>query len=136
MGKTGFAGLIVAMALAGCDDGTPAANVTSIKVGENSAYQQRLVSMDPRLRNATFMRAIRDSGKSCDRVSESFHQGVYQDLPMWTARCERSEWAIFIAADGGVQVRDCAQMQQLGLPMCEFAAADDQSNASSSSVKE
>lgn len=136
MGKAGVAGLALVIALAGCDDGTPATNVTSIKVGENSAYQQRLVSMDPRLRNATFMRAIRDSGKSCNRVFESFHQGAYEDLPMWTARCERSEWAIFIAADGGVQVRACAQMQQLGLPMCEFGAADDQSNALSSSVKE
>lgn len=116
-------GAVLALA-ASCDDGAPPRNFPKIKVAENSIFQQRLQKMDPRLRNATFMRAIRDSGESCNRVVQSSFTGLFETLPMWSARCSGgSEWAIFIAADGGIQLRECGQMQQLGLPACRFETA-------------
>jgi hypothetical protein len=45
----------------------------------------------------------------------------HEDLKaLWTARCDdNSQWAIFIAVNGDVQVRNCEEMQQLGLPACQ-----------------
>ena len=40
---------------------------------------------------------------------------------MWTARCsDGNDWAVFIAPNGDVQVRDCAEAATLALPACRF----------------
>jgi hypothetical protein len=121
--------------LAGCGDGGDAPrNVTSIEVGEG-AYVERLRELSPQYRDLALRRAIQDAGKSCRRIEGSAEQGSYENLSMWTARCEGGDqWAIFIAPTGDVQVRDCAQAEQLGLPPCR--AVEAQENAGSSSVNE
>jgi hypothetical protein len=119
-------GLICVTVLAsGCDDGQPESEVRQISVAQNSPHQQRLKEMDPRLRNAAFMRAIRDARESCNRVEQSAHTGSYQDIPMWSARCSGgSEYALFIGADGSVQVRSCEHVRQLDMPPCRFVPED------------
>jgi hypothetical protein len=120
------AGLIcVAFLSSGCDDSRPENKVRQISVAQNSPHQQRLKEMDPRLRNAAFMRAIRDGGESCNRVDQSAHTGSYKDLPMWSARCSGgNEYALFVGADGSVQVRSCEHVRQLDMPPCRFVPED------------
>lgn len=124
------------LAAAACGDGAPEGNAASIMVPQESPYQERLLAMDPRLRNATFMRAIRDLGESCNRVVQSQPIGHYKNTPVWAARCAGgSEWSLFIAGNGEVQVRDCAHAEQLGLPICRFDGDAGQPSAGSSSSK-
>lgn len=109
--------LLALGALAACNDGQRSENVTTMRVAND--YQDQLVALDADMRHLALMRAIRDSGANCRRVDASVHQGEYEDLPMWVARCEDArEWAVFIAPSGDVQVRACTQMDQLGLPAC------------------
>ena len=43
-------------------------------------------------------------------------------MAMWAARCSDSgAWAVFVAPNGDVQVRACADAGQLGLPECRIA---------------
>jgi hypothetical protein len=40
-------------------------------------------------------------------------------MALWTARCDNNEqYAIFIAPNEDVQVRNCEDMAELGLPAC------------------
>lgn len=118
--------------LAGCGD--EPRKVTSIEVGDG-AYVEKLRALSPQFQDLALRRAIQDAGKSCRRIEASAEQGPHENLSMWTARCEGgTQWAIFIAATGDVQVRDCAEAEQLGLPACQ--ALEAQENAGSSSVKE
>ncbi len=49
----------------------------------------------------------------------SAFQGEYKSLKMWTLRCSDSgDWALFLAANGDIQVRACKEATQLGLPPC------------------
>lgn len=107
----------ILLALGGCDSGEPARNVTKIRVV--SQQQERLKQLPEPMRNLALMRAVRDSGNRCRRVDASVEQGVHLDMPMWVARCEDGrDWAIFMAPNDDIQVRNCAQAEQLGLPQC------------------
>lgn len=109
-------------ALAACNDGQRGENVTNITVANEP--QEQLLALDEDMRNLALMRAVRDSGANCRRVDASQHQGSYEDLPMWVARCEDGrDWAVFIAPTGDVQVRACTQTEQLGLPACTLPPA-------------
>ena len=68
------------------------------------------------------MRAIRDSGRRCRRVDALGHQQHYEDGDVGRACDDGRHWSIFIAPNADVQVRDCAQQEQLGLPVCRPVA--------------
>jgi hypothetical protein len=69
------------------------------------------------------MRAIRQTGNRCHRVVNGAYQQYYRGMEMWVALCdEGTHWAVFIAGNSDVQVRDCAESQQLGLPLCRPVA--------------
>lgn len=113
-----------AAALAGCGDDTAddggATNRTRIVAA--TPYVDRLKALDEMNRGLALRRAIRDSGEACKRVDRSAYQQEYENLSLWTARCSDSgAWAIFIAPNGDVQVRACADASQLGLPECRIA---------------
>lgn len=102
--------------LAGCDQPQPS-NVTSIAA--ESSYLERLRALSPLNQGLALRRAIHDSGQACKRVESSAEQGSYKNMSMWTASCQGgTQWAIFIAPNGDVQVRDCADAAQLKLPVC------------------
>lgn len=123
--------------LAGCgDDSAPTAGADRARAGGNAAatnaadaggvtirnrHHEELLALPDNLRRVGLIRAIRETGNSCPlRVEPNpVHQGEYEGMALWTARCDNNEqYAIFIAPNGDVQVRNCADMAELGLPAC------------------
>jgi hypothetical protein len=81
---------------------------------------ERLKALPDNLQRIGLMRQIRNTGNRCPlRVESGRYQGEHETLAMWTARCDDNrQWAIFLSPSGYVQVRNCADMEQLGLPRC------------------
>jgi hypothetical protein len=113
--------LPLAAALAACDSGAQPQNVTHIGIANPES--DRLKALAPLYQRIGLMRAIRDSGKHCRRVDALGYQEEYRGLDMWVALCDDGKhWAIFIAPNADVQVRDCSENAQLGLPVCHPVA--------------
>ena len=124
--------LLLTAALAGCGDERreePRNNVTSIQVAD-ATYVAQLRQLDDTNRTLTLRRAVIDSGNSCRRSESSKEMGRYENMTVFNLRCDRTEWAVFIAPSGDVQVRSCAHVRQLGLPGC--GPAEDQPTSSNS----
>jgi hypothetical protein len=104
--------------LPGCDGGSapPPGNEARVKL--RNVHQEKLLALPEDLRRIGLMRSIRNTQNRCPRrVESALYQQEYGELAMWTARCDDNrQWAIFISASGHVQVRDCEQMERLGLP--------------------
>lgn len=109
------AGLILSACEAEAPKG-PKGPGAEASVGQNVA--DRLASMPDTQRNAVFIRAIRDAGFTCQHVESSGQVGDYRGMPMWTARCRENDWAILVGSSGMVQVLDCRQAKEAGLPEC------------------
>lgn len=113
--------LPLAAALYACDNGAQPENVTHISVANPES--DRLKALSPLYQRIGLMRAIRDSGRHCRRVDALGYQEDYRGLAMWVALCDDGKhWAIFIAPNADVQVRDCSENAQLGLPVCRPVA--------------
>jgi hypothetical protein len=109
-------------ALAGCDDGSQPAATTTVK--PSSEYVDKLKGLSELNRGLALRRAIQDTGGTCKKVDQGLFQQDYENLSMWVARCsDGNDWAIFIAPNGDVQVRDCKHAETLGLPACRFEGA-------------
>jgi hypothetical protein len=121
MRGSGAAALLLAM-LAGCDGGGEPAATTSVK--PSSEYVDKLKGLSELNQGLALRRAVQDTGGTCKKVDQGRFQQDYQNLSMWVARCsDGNDWAIFIAPNGDVQVRDCKQAATLGLPACRFDPA-------------
>ena len=115
------AGAALSLALAGCDGGAPNENVTRIAVA--NPHHDQLAALSPPSQRLGLMRAIRDSGKRCQRVESGSYQQDYRGMKMWVALCnDGRHWGIFIAPNADIQVRDCAEMDRLELPQCRPVA--------------
>ena len=121
MRKAAAAAALLLLA-AGCEE-TPAAEPRpSTKIA--NPWHERLQALPEQLRRLGVMRAIRDNGKRCRRVEAAAYQEDYRQMAMWVALCDDGRhWALFIAANGDTQVRECTEMQELGLPPCRPIAA-------------
>lgn len=95
----------------------PAEKPTKVTTIRND-FHDRMSALDDLQRGAALRNAIRTSGESCDRVAASAFQQDYENLKMWTAKCQTSTYAVFLAATGDVQVRPCTQTVELKLPAC------------------
>ena len=112
----------LALALAGCEDGKPERNRTAVRTA--NPHSDQLKGMTPLYRNLGLRRAILDSGQRCKNVVEAAYQEDYKNMAMWIARCsDTGDFAIFIAATGDVQVRQCRHSETLGLPACRALPA-------------
>jgi hypothetical protein len=112
---------MAAMLVTGCGNGQEQTqNVQSIKV--RSAEQDQLFKLNDLNRAIALKRAIYDSGYRCQRVTKSGFVGSYKNLDMWMVSCDDGrDWAIFTGPDGSAQVRDCKDVNGLGLPKCAIA---------------
>jgi hypothetical protein len=113
---------LLTLTLAACGgDVTPSKADNGIRVANPDSDRMKAASpLDQRL---ALMRAIRQTGNRCHRVVTGAHQQYYRGMEMWVALCDEGKhWAIFIAGNSDVQVRDCDQTQQLGLPLCRPVA--------------
>jgi len=110
-----------ALAIAGCDggQGDPQTPIQNISV--RSAEQDQLHQLDDLNRAIALKRAIHDSGYRCQRITQTGYVGTYKNLEYWTASCDEArDWAVFVGPDGSVQVRDCKDVAEFGLPPCEI----------------
>jgi hypothetical protein len=117
----GIAAMLM-LGLAGCDGGGEPANTT--KVTASTPYIEKLRALSEMNRGLALRRAIQDTGQACKKVDQSGYQEDYKNMSVWVARCsDGNDWALFVAPNGDVQVRSCAQSAQLGLPACRFEGA-------------
>jgi len=117
--------VLMAAALAGCDGGgAPRGEPRSIKVTGASDYEAGLKAASDFDRGMALRRAVMDSGSRCKSVEESGYQQPHVNMSMWAIRCsDGGRYALFIAPNGDVQVRRCADAAQLKLPECRFDEA-------------
>lgn len=111
--------LMALVMLAACGSQSPARTENQAKATTiRNEYHERMSALDDLQRGAALRRAIRSSGESCDRVEAAAFQQDYENLKMWTAKCQSNAYAVYLAPTGDVQVRDCEQAVQLKLPTC------------------
>jgi hypothetical protein len=108
----------LALAVSGCGDTTPPnAQAPAIQIANPGS--DRLKGLSPLDQRIGLLRAITQSGKRCGRVLTGAYQQRHENLAMWVAICEGGRsWAVFIAPTEDIQVSDCAEHRQLGLPPC------------------
>lgn len=118
-------GTLLGVVLASCDGGAPQGGETrTTTIKASSPYVEQLKTLGELNRGLALRRAIQDSGSTCKTVERSGYQQDYKNMSMWTAHCsEGRDWALFIAPNGDVQVRDCADAAQLKLPACRIDEA-------------
>ena len=108
----------LALAMAGCGD-TSAPSSEDAQIRIENPGSDRLKTLSPLNQRIGLMRAIRDSGKRCRNVEALAYQQEYQGMAMWVALCaDGRHWAVYIAPNEDVQVRNCSEAAQLDLPLC------------------
>ena len=118
------------LALAACADGRDAELPTDTnaqderRISMRNEHHEQLMQLPPDAQRLAMMRAIRGTRNRCQRVDNAGYQQEYLNMRMWVAQCgvEEKTFAVYIAPNGDVQVRDCAQAGQLSLPRCEGLA--------------
>ncbi len=115
------AAVTLLLLVGGCDGSGGGSKPAPTKIEIANPFHDQMLSLTPLNRALALKRAIQDSGQRCTRMLGSAYVGLYERMHMWTGRCQRpdSDWAVFIAANGNVQVRDCRETAQLGLPPCK-----------------
>jgi hypothetical protein len=115
--------ILLAVALAGCGPSEPSTSANSAKpaIAVQGPGQRRMHELNEMDRAIALKRAIYDTGAACKRVTRSGYATEYGNLSMWVAVCaDDRQWAVFISPDDQVQVRDCKDHAELGLPPCEI----------------
>ena len=112
--------LTLGLALAACGESGEPEQPAGMAIATENPGSDQLKKLSPTMRKLGLYRAVRDSGLRCKRVDAGAYQQEFKNMAMWVARCSDSgDVAIFIGANGDVQVRRCAQAAQLGLPECK-----------------
>jgi hypothetical protein len=116
--------------LAGCEDGAPEQNVTTVVAANPMSDQLKALSEPTRFLG--LYRAIRDNGRRCKRVDSGRYQQQYKSMAMWTAHCtDTGDYSLYIAPNGDVQVSPCKDARELGLPECTPGAPAAQTGGAS-----
>src|SRR4029453_3817064 len=115
--------LVLALLVSGCgESGEPQQKARSIAV--RSAEQNALHKLSPDMLKIGLRRALYDSGRTCQTVTEAGYVQEYGNLSMWTPSCKSGRsYAIFVGPDGSAQTRDCREMETLRLPACKISKA-------------
>lgn len=86
-----------------------------------NGFSDQLKNLSPLQQRATLRRAVLDEGQYCRKIGPVAYQGPFKNLEMWTVQCDRgANYATFIGLDGSVQVRPCADLAKLKLPVCRL----------------
>jgi hypothetical protein len=126
------AALALALALSACGGGSGSSGEANGAAAGDAAADARieianpgsdqLKALSPLNKRVGLLRAIRQSGIRCPGVLTGAYQQQYRDLAMWVALCGNGKYyAVFIAPTDDVQVRECTEHAQLGLPACRPA---------------
>jgi hypothetical protein len=113
--------LLTAALVAACGEADVAGNGNAPRIRMANEHHEELLRLSPDLQRIGLMRAIRQTGNRCQRVDNTGYQQEYRNMRMWVAMCgqEQKSFAVYIAPNGDVQVRDCAEAGQLALPRCQ-----------------
>jgi hypothetical protein len=115
-------GLAIALLVSACGDSSEPPPKKTNSIAVRSAEQNALHELSPINQKIALRRALYDSGRTCQTVTEAGYVQEYGNLSMWTASCNSGRsYAIFVGPDGSAQVRDCREMQTLKLPACTIA---------------
>lgn len=116
--RSAVVSLSALLLLTGCGpSAAPQARTAAIKV--QGQEQKQLAAASEMDRSIALKRAIYDSGSRCRRVTRTGQMADYKNMSMWQAVCDDGgNWAVYIAPNGGVQVRACADLKGLKLPQC------------------
>jgi hypothetical protein len=110
--------LMAILALAACEDGTPEQQTTTVRAANPVSDQLKAMGSDVS-RYLGLRRGVVDNGGRCKRVDRGAYQQDYKNMAMWTAHCtDTGDWAVFIAPNGDVQARKCAEAKLLRTPEC------------------
>lgn len=86
-----------------------------------NGFSDQLKKLSPLQQRATLRRAVLDEGQYCRKIGPVAYQQPYKNLEMWTVQCDRGvSYATYIGLDGSVQVRPCADLAKLKLPVCRL----------------
>ena len=111
--------LVLGGALVACGQTDTSADTPIDVRGE---LQDQLFELSPVNRDIAIKRAIRGAQGQCDRVDYSGYVTEYENMDMWTARCDGNvDWAVFIGSDDTAQIRYCKDVVASGLPACEIS---------------
>ena len=115
--------LIFGMAVAGCS-AAPESNEATRSRATTVSAAQRFANLSPEWRRAMALRAITDTGQTCDSVMHISYQQEVRGMAMWTAQChDGGRWAVYIGEQGYAQAGRCQDLAASGLPPCETAEA-------------
>lgn len=119
--RRGVAIGVALLLLGGCGRGDYGGNDQAPRIRIANKFHDDLAKLPPNLQRLAMMRAVRDARYRCQRVSNAGYQEEYRNMRMWVVECdvENKRFAIYLAANGDVQVRDCADAGQLSLPRCQ-----------------
>src|SRR3712207_5044127 len=117
-------GLALAMSLSACDRGGGGGEAKVKQMTASSEYLDKLRALTDDNRGLALRRAVQDSQQRCKRVGQSGYQQDYKNLSVWNLKCTDGEYGLFIAPSGDVQGRSCEHAERLGLPRCNFGAAN------------
>jgi hypothetical protein len=115
----GALALALALNLTACGD-TSAPSANSIQINIANPGSDQLKGLNPLNKRIGLLRAIQQNRFACrGGVLTGAYQQQYQNLAMWVALCaDGKNYAVFIAPTDDVEVRDCTEHAQLGLPAC------------------
>ena len=90
-----------------------------------ATFSARMKALTDLQRRGAIRGAIVGSGERCPKIAGVAYQQPYRNLDMWTARCNGAtprerpyDYGVFLGPDGDVQVRSCADLVALKLPVC------------------
>ena len=116
-------GLALALLVSACGDSGDTQDKTK-SISVRSPEQDALHKLSPEMLKIGLRRALYDSGRTCQTVTDAGYVQEYGNLSMWTASCKSGRsYAIFVGPDGSAQVRDCGEMERLRLPACKIGQA-------------
>lgn len=106
--------------LAACGGERTVNNSAGAHIAIANEHHDQLMQLSPGRQRLAMMRAIRATGNRCQRVDNAGYQEEYRNMRMWVANCgeEQANYAVYIAANGDVQVRNCNDAGTLSLPRC------------------
>ncbi|GAA4752132.1 hypothetical protein GCM10023264_18690 [Sphingomonas daechungensis] len=110
--------IALALLASGCGDNS-SQPAPAKQISVRSEQQNALHNLSESNLKIALRRAIYDSGKKCNTLTDAGYVQEYGNLSMWTATCStKQSFAIFVGPDGSIQVRDCREVEQLKLPAC------------------
>ena len=98
--------ILATLSMAACSQAEQPEALANQVSANGTDYVATIRDMNPELRRATFLRAIRDAGQACQQVASDRDAGPAEGGgATWTVRCEDQRgWMIVIGRDGNAKV--------------------------------